>query len=178
MISVRSPPIEIRRVLSILSSAWAAGEKARNEAASGRAMRPRSMDVVLDEPRLWFGIVISFGLRRYAGRLGQAFDDIAPVGAFRGSFVALAEELDDHFAVGAVDLDGGDVAILGRLAHGPGLGDVVLAQMQVEGLVEDVDPRAHRLDVEDRAGVDLDDTVIADKAHDRQARLDRSVHHL
>lgn len=70
--------------------------------------------------------------------------------------MVLAEELDDHLAIGVVALDGGHAAVLGWLAHHPLFMDVVEAQMHVEGLVEDVDPPPHRLDRADRAGVNLD----------------------
>ncbi len=45
---------------------------------------------------------------------------------------------------GAIGLDRGDVPVLGRLAHRPELADVVHPEMQMEGLVEHVDPRPHR----------------------------------
>ena len=39
--------------------------------------------------------------------------------------------------------------------------------MQVEAIVENVQPRPHRLDGRDGAVVDLDAAAVADEAHDR-----------
>src|SRR5689334_23931323 len=69
----------------------------------------------------------------------QGLDDRAPFLAFGYPFLPLAEELDDHLALGIIGFEGCDMAVDGRLAHGPGLGDVILAQVQVEGRVHDVD---------------------------------------
>ena len=61
-----------------------------------------------------------------------------------------------------------DVAVDRRLADDPGAGDAVLAQVEVEGRVEDVEPRAHDLDAVDEARVDLHAARVADEDHHRQ----------
>lgn len=100
MISVMSPPIEIRRVLSSFFLGVGGGREGKQRGGQRLgANKPRSMDCAVDGRRSWFDIIISFGLRRNARRLGQAFDDVAPFGALLGAFLALAEELDDHFAL-------------------------------------------------------------------------------
>src|SRR5690606_21703507 len=113
---------------------------------------------------LWSLAVSSSGGGAFLTR--QAVDDRPPFFAFGIAFLALAEELDDHFAGGVIGLQRRDVAILRRLAHDPALADVIGAQMQVERRVQHVEPGTHLLDLLHRAGMDLDRTVVADEAHD------------
>src|SRR3546814_7966050 len=60
----------------------------------------------------------------------------APVGQLLFAVVALAEHLGDLPALRIIDLQRGDDAVARRLAHHPGLGDVAVAQVQVEARVE------------------------------------------
>src|SRR3546814_8257579 len=69
--------------------------------------------------------------------------------------VALAEHLGDLPALRVIDLQRRDDAVARRLAHDPGLGDVAVAQVQVEAWVEHVEPGTDLLQGDDGAGVDV-----------------------
>src|SRR4051812_27048603 len=106
-------------------------------------------------------------MRWWQGNAWQMLGEEAPVAALVHALMPLAEELDDHLALGIVSFERSDMAVAGRLAHRPQLSDMVGSEVQVEALVEDVEPRAHRFDDLDGAGMDLDAAAIADEAHDR-----------
>ena len=71
-------------------------------------------------------------LRRFLFR--EAVDDLAPGFVFRDAGLALAEQRCDQRAGLVEEFERGDGAVFRRLPDDPGAGDVVFAQMQVEGL--------------------------------------------
>src|SRR5690606_29640747 len=71
----------------------------------------------------------------------------APILGLRNARLPLAEELGDELAVGVEELDRVHVAVDRGLGHAPGLGHAVGAKVQVEAVVQHVDPGAERFDV-------------------------------
>src|SRR3569833_4404583 len=140
----------------------------------------RSRRAALQREREYEAPRTSSGARDQRGRsvaTVEAFDKGAPFRPLVDAFVADAEKLDDQRAVRGVGLDRGDMAVLGRLAHGPELGDLVGAQVHMERLVHDVDPWAHWLDGLDSARVNLDAAAAAHEGHDRHFTGDGAVQH-
>src|SRR5690606_109381 len=107
----------------------------------------------------------------------QVLGQKAPILPLLLAFMAFAEKLDDQLSVFAIGFKRRDMAVLAWLAHRPCLADMIEPQMQVERLVQNVDPRPHRLDIGNRPGVDLDTAAAADKTHDRHCLRGRVVEH-
>src|SRR3954471_8967495 len=62
------------------------------------------------------------------GRQGNAWQMLgeeAPVAALVHALMPLAEELDDHLALGVIGFERGDMAVARRLAHCPQFADVI-----------------------------------------------------
>src|SRR5699024_5675741 len=107
-----------------------------------------------------------FRLRcRYVG------EQPAPTLELRHAGLARAEQLADQLAAAVVQLQRGDAAIVGGPVHDPALADGVLAQVQVEGRIEHVEPAIADQQLLDRAGVNLHHAGTADEYHDGQSRL-------
>src|SRR5690554_4997995 len=148
------PPMATTREVSYLPSWASAGASAADIAAPIAAARTRNL-IAME--------LLSSGRGR-TREARQVLGDHAAVIALHLPFVPFAEELDDQLIVRAIGFERRDMPVLGGLANRPYLADVIEPQMQVERLVEDIDPRSHRLDRRHGTGVDLDAAVVAHEA--------------
>ena len=88
-------------------------------------------------------------------------DQAAPFRQFVQAFLAAAEDVAQHVALGIEAFKRVDIAIDRRFADDPRAVDLAILHVEVEARVKDVVPAVHFLEFLDGARVDLDAAVVA-----------------